>query len=389
MIEIIPYIFFILSYLLMFAISLTFIIKYYVFTSDYEFVWFCSKILTVKNMVEYNNNKLQIFYRYNEYGEKTYLLQPRNYLEFLENIDKDGNCKSGYRQCGILDTYGNKLCYDIRYICPLNDIIINSPSEASGYISKGYDYYIFGNTGDNLYYKRGTLDKGVIAYWYIQESWPRYINDNNFIFDKKTFNEVFNSTNEKKDNDDDDDDDDDDHDDDISKEVIDGTLDFAEGLIENAAKYAKILKLIDYIQEKLYEDEENIDKNFTKIYQNQYVKNYLGFKDEESINTFNKIDFSLYKIMFPNPTIVYLSISYLLVYLVFIIINIIIVVKIKKDPFFSFDGKCERLFIVIKIILYVASFLGFFIYTIYIYCTVANNESFERAKSVRADKFIE
>ena len=93
--------------------------------------------------------------------------------------------------------------------------------------------------------------------------------------------------------------------------------------------------------------------------------------------------------MFPNPTIVYLSISYLLVYLVFIIINIIIVVKIKKDPFFSFDGKCERLFIVIKIILYVASFLGFFIYTIYIYCTVANNESFERAKSVRADKFIE
>ena len=121
MIAIIPRIFFIFSYLFIFGISVTFIIKYYLFTSDNEYIWFCSKILTVKNMVEYNNNKLKLFYGYNEEGEKMYLTKPENYLEFLKFINKDGSCKSGYRQCGILDTYGNKLCYDNRYYCPINE----------------------------------------------------------------------------------------------------------------------------------------------------------------------------------------------------------------------------------------------------------------------------
>ena len=90
--------------------------------------------------------------------------------------------------------------------------------------------------------------------------------------------------------------------------------------------------------------------------------------------------------MFPNPTIAYLSISYVLIYLAFIIINIVIACKIKNN---TYNGRCECFFSVISIILYVISFLAFFIYTIYIYCTVANNESFEIAKNIRADKFIE
>ena len=152
---------------------------------------------------------------------------------------------------------------------------------------------------------------------------------------------------------------------------------------------AKIQKLLEYIDKKIYEDEDNIDRNVTKIYHNQYVKNYFGFEDQESIDKFNRIDFSLYKIMFPNPTIVYLSISYVLIYLAFIIINIIIACKINNFSYDSGTEKCDCYFTVISNIIYCISFFAFFIYTIYIYYIVANNESFEIAKSIKADKFME
>lgn len=57
----------------------------------------------------------------------------------------------------------------------------------------------------------------------------------------------------------------------------------------------KIKKLIDYIVDKINNDENNIDYNCTYINNNYYVKNYMGFDNLEAMNNFNNIDFNAYK----------------------------------------------------------------------------------------------
>ena len=59
---------FIISFLIMFCIFLVLIIKYYSGFSEYEYIWFCSKILTIKKMIE-NNNKYIVFSHYNQSQE--------------------------------------------------------------------------------------------------------------------------------------------------------------------------------------------------------------------------------------------------------------------------------------------------------------------------------
>ena len=133
---------------------------------------FSSKILTVKNIIENNNNQYKVFYGYNDAGKKLYIINPKNYLNYLELIEDNG-CKKNYKMCRILDTYGNKFCFHQDEDCPINDIIIDSPYELSKY--NGYDSYIYGNTGDYLFYKIGNVNSNIIVYWYTNfNSFPKY-----------------------------------------------------------------------------------------------------------------------------------------------------------------------------------------------------------------------
>ena len=57
------------------------------------------------------------------------------------------------------------MCFHNTDEFPINEIIIDSPSKRNDYINAGYDSYIYGDSGDNLYYKKGLIDKGIIVYW--------------------------------------------------------------------------------------------------------------------------------------------------------------------------------------------------------------------------------
>ena len=72
MILLIRFIILIISYFCIFGISLALTIYYYTGFSEYEYIWFCSKILTVKKMVK-NNSKDRVFYNYDNEGNKLYL----------------------------------------------------------------------------------------------------------------------------------------------------------------------------------------------------------------------------------------------------------------------------------------------------------------------------
>ena len=369
MFNIISNILLICSYLSSIGIFLTFIIKYYSNFSEIEYIWFCSKILTIQKIVDDNNNKNKAFYDYKN-GTKYILIE--GYQKYLNYITKDG-CKENYRQCGILDTYGNRFCYRDKEECPINEIIRDSSSKKNDYLSDGYYYYRINNSDNYYYYKRGLIDRGIIVYWNSSVSWPLYINEKNFIFDEDAFEEKFGSLNYHNIAY-------------ISKQVIDESIDWVENFEKNSAKIERIHKLMKFINEKIYDDENNIDKNVTKIYGNEYVKRYLGFENEESIKNFKRITFSLYKIRFPNYIAIVFSFISIIFFIGLIIINIFSIYFSLNNE--NFD-KLKKYNIVISIILYCPTFLGYLIYCSVIYKQKYKNESIEYAKKVRADKFIE
>ena len=343
---IIPYILFVISLLFGIGVSMAIIIIYYSSFSENEYIWFCSKILTIKQMVSDNNKFIKAFYGYNEEGKIMFL--KKNYLENLQLINRNGECIQNYRQCGILDTYGNKFCFPNNEECPINEIIIDSPSKQNEYLNNGYEYDIYEDTGDYLYYKKGLNDKGIIAYRNISDSLPLYINENNFIFDIDAFEEIFGSTGEDSKN----------IIEDISKGIlIDESVDWAGNLILDSLKLEKIKKLIKYINEKIYDDENNIDKNFIKIYHDKYVKSYLGFENEDSIKKFEEIDFNLYKKYFPTYTYVIISFICGAIFIFLLIINASIIIYLIKNE--NINEQLEKYNSIISFIFYVPTFLIF------------------------------
>ena len=376
-IKVISLLLFLFSYLCILGILISFIIKYYGFFSDYEYIWFCSKILTVKNLIEKNNNQYQVFYGYNNENKKLIITNPKTYLNYLELLEDNG-CKKNYKICGILDTYGNKFCFHQDVDCPINDTIIDSPTEASKY--NGYDSYNYESTGDKLYYKIGNVNSNIIVYWKTNLNYfPKFIDGTNFILDEDAFYEIFG-----KNEDDDDDNNNNNKDDDDDKDEMAEAL---TNLVQSSINSQKYQQLINYINKKIKE-EKNIDTYFKKIYYNEYIKSYIGFRSIDDIEKFNTIDFSLYKNIFPNKSAITFS---FICGIIFLISIFIFIGKIKNEIKGNSDcfEKCDCLFSYSSIIIYALTFLGFFIYFIYIYTKVFNNESFKIAKSIKADKFIE
>ena len=141
MLNIISNILLICCYLSSIGIFFTFIVKYYSKSSEKEYIWFCSKILTVQKIVDDNNNIIKAFTRYKN-GTQYILVE--GYQRYLQLITKDG-CIENYRQCGILDTYGNIFCYNVNAECPVNEIIRDSSTKKNDYVNDGYFYYRISN----------------------------------------------------------------------------------------------------------------------------------------------------------------------------------------------------------------------------------------------------
>ena len=108
-----------------------------------------------------------MFYGYLE-GKKGYIVNPDNYLEYLALISNN-SCIENYKQCGILDTYGNPFCSPDPLPCPVNEIQKDSYSLSldTEYFKNGYEstIIIILGSGDCLYFKRGLINNEIIAYW--------------------------------------------------------------------------------------------------------------------------------------------------------------------------------------------------------------------------------
>jgi len=377
-----------LCYICVFGVMLSLIIHYYSDFSANKYVWMCSKILTVKQIVE-NNNINRVFSDFNNKMEKLYY--KANYSNFLNRSSKD-ECKKGYKKCGILDTYNNSFCISESSNCPINKMQFDSSSKSSEYLNNNFQFYNTIEKDMFLYCKRGVQESDVIVSWIYSDSQPKYIDNDNFILDSEAFEEVFNYFDKKEEDEDDDDDDDDNGYNNetmweaLSKSMAEAAVDTVEETSKILAKYARILKFIDYVENK-FNEESNIDYNYINIGNNNYVKNYIGFESEEDINKFDRIDFSLYKERYPSYSFLicsYICGAFFFISIILFIIEVIY--NIRGKSFWT--EKLEKVAI-ISYILYCITFLAFFIYSLVVYATVYNKESFDLAKSIKADKFIE
>ena len=81
------------------------------------------------------------------------------YKDFFKNsVDKNEDCKNGYKKCGKLDEVGNYLCLPQNESCPINDIIISEEKRDS---LIDYEEYTVGNK--YLYFTNKSTEKPIIT----------------------------------------------------------------------------------------------------------------------------------------------------------------------------------------------------------------------------------
>ena len=144
-------------------------------------IWMGSKILTLKKVIEKNN--------YNSYPilgflpNGTLIESKHNYEELLKHSGKE--CEKNYKKCGILDTLGNIMCIPNEEECPINEIIVDLESNTNLY-SSNYNITFLENLTEGyvLYYRNTATDKEIITKMTLNNETPRYINSENFVFDK-------------------------------------------------------------------------------------------------------------------------------------------------------------------------------------------------------------
>ena len=121
----------------------------------------------------------------NSYNKRTYYNQ--NYENLLKNSKEP--CENNYKKCGILDTLGNIMCIPESDECPINEVIVDLNSKNNEYISRDYKAFHLENlpNGYAIYYTNKAINKEIITKLDFFDSPPKYISENNFIFDEETY----------------------------------------------------------------------------------------------------------------------------------------------------------------------------------------------------------
>ena len=332
------YYLFILSEVLIFASLIIMMVISHRFSSvlSYDLVWMGSKILTVNQIMKKNNYEMYPILDINSYNERTYYNQ--NYENLLKHSKEP--CENNYKKCGILDTLGNIMCIPENDECPINEVIVDLNSKNNEYISRDYKAIHLENlpNGYAIYYTNNAIDKEIITKLDFFDNPPKYISENNFIFDEETYKSEYYNTSE------------DDYDwyDDWhnSHDRYDDRLRTLDDVIYGDEEYTEKMK-------SYFEQEKNLDKSYKNIFQNLYVGNYIGFNDYSSMNKYMDIDlYYLYFHSFPN------------------------------DAAYVF---CK----LVVIIIYLATFIGYFVYFIYIYNKLYNKSKLGYITKIKADEFID
>ena len=246
-----------------------------------------------------------------------------DYSYLLEHSHKP--CEENYKKCGNLDTLGNIMCIPENDDCPINDVKIDLTSKSNEYISNEYKMAYINNLpeGYSIYYTNKETENNIIVKFKFTIFEPRYINEDNFIFDIDTYYGLTGSSKG-------------------------GYNSFGDGGVGGGGSWGggggsggagsggggfrnlisydlnNLTDLTDselkkYILKQI-ENDINIDKSFNYVSNKLYVGNYIGFKDSSHMKLYNSVfsNRSLF-IKFPGLSAFYfsfLSISFLLILII-------------------------------------------------------------------------
>ena len=159
---------------------------------NFDYLWFSSKILTIKNLIKINHNS-KIFYTFSSANSIVGL--STNYINLLKLVTENG-CAENYRPCGILDTIGNTLCIDEEYNCPINEMIVDLSSKKNKYLALDFEIGELTNSLYNyrLYYTNKNINGNssiILIKTEDDEEKPKFITYDSIIIDTDAMKEVF------------------------------------------------------------------------------------------------------------------------------------------------------------------------------------------------------
>ena len=366
----------------------------------FNFIYDMSKILTIKSIV-INNHYSELLESYSPTGEPETLARSyRNYLKLVKN--KNG-CATGYKSCGILDTYGNALCIDELYQCPVNKMKVAHSTVASTYLDNGYKTAPLDEISPNyqfFYSNNFNEGNGVVIIIKTKDE-PKFIRLNNFVLDSELYKELFG-------------------DDELLKDIADilgvGEEETSEGEIVDTV--IKIFQVINEVEEVISEfdwklkgaqllvkvllreynkrverfqnfvkekieilDEKNNDIYYEHIGDNFYSKNYIGFKSVQDIDKFLRFDYEIYKKIFPNFSAANAALAPVIILSIFLF-GLIIVYFAKHRANFHY------ILFIFNTILFIIPALGFVIYGLVTYFKVNKSKTLDDLNSIESDAFI-
>ena len=363
------------SQILIIISSILMIVKYNGTTDSNHKIWIGSKILTLKKIIPINNKQYPIV---DIHLDGTYVRYKENYESLLKHSYK--NCEEkNYKKCGILDTLGNIMCIPENDECPINDLVIDERSKKDEYINKNYKVGYLNNLTQNyyIYYRNDQIDKEIIAKIKASNETPRYIDEENLVFDNDTFLDYYSYPWSSSDNDNESD----------LYDYYDYYLRVAQNNSLRKLDEQVIFGNVDvniYIR-KRFNDEINIDKTFRKISGNIYVGNYIGFNNSNNLNDYNNFElYDLYFIIFPNKASYIFCFICAILYFIFIVVCVIVMFISGPDD----HHPAEVLPSAISMY-YLLFFIGFFSYILYEYINIYKDRRPFDLTKVKVDSFLE
>ena len=89
----------------------------------------------------------------------------------------------------------------------------------------------------------------------------------------------------------------------------------------------KMQEFKKYTEERIKEEENKQDKYYINIGDNAYIKNYIGFQSLQDSETFMNFNYkNLYKKIFPSKNVITVSIIFLVIDIIFFIIQFVIII---------------------------------------------------------------
>ena len=325
----------------------------------YNIFWICSKIITINKILE-EYKQISPLYIGNitnnlKFEDLINLINNESNSNYIDLLNEINECSNDTINCGKLDTYGNYLCIPKGKECPINNIEYKDKAQSNNEL----DFLKINlnlNSNSTLYFhNRSTTGKDnenkILVFFYNGN--PQYIDNKNFIFDEKLFKELFNED-------------------------------------SNSEEYSEAK---NYIKKKMNE-EENRDTDASLIISNDnitlYYKNFIGFRSIKEMNLLLRKKttlLKLYKLDFPNLPSTIISIFCFVIFLILMIFSLIKFFSKERQKKFEKNPDLISKLVISGI--YLAVFIGYFVYFVYI-CVIANdNHNCSDLKKIKSDKFIE